>query len=225
MTDTPAMTPSETPQSRRRLLMSAAGLALAAPLMIPAGRAAAAALVPTPPQTAGPFYPQVLPADRDTDLTRIKGRGARAAGLSIHVTGKVLGPDGKPLSGAVVEVWQCNAHGRYAHPRDDSDRPLDPNFQGYGVMRTDADGGYGFRTVKPGFYPGRTPHIHFKVQAPGAGPLVTQMYFAGEPLNARDGILNRIRDPKERASVIVAFDTMDGVVGREGKFDIVLRQG
>lgn len=217
--------PSQTDQTtRRRLLTAAAGLALSTPLLTVAPRSALAALVPTPRQTEGPFYPKELPADRDTDLTRVEGRTAKAAGLPIHVTGHVLSPDGKPVPDAVVELWQCNAHGRYAHPWDSSDRPLDPNFQGYGVMRTSAEGRYGFRTIKPGFYPGRAPHIHFKVAAPGANPLVTQMYFAGEPLNARDGILNRIRNPEARAGVIVGFDRMDGAVGREGTFNIVIHQ-
>ncbi len=205
--------------TRRRLLATAAGLLLVAPA------AHAAVLVPTPRQTEGPFFPRTLPSDRDVDLTVIEGRKARAAGLPIHVAGRVLTPDGRPVPGAVIELWQANAHGRYAHPRDGSDRPRDPNFQGYGAMRTGGTGGYGFRTVKPGHYPGRTPHIHFKVTAPGGNPLVTQMYFADEPLNERDGILNRIRDPEARAGVIVSFDAMDGAVGRTGTFDIVLAPG
>jgi protocatechuate 3,4-dioxygenase beta subunit len=96
----------------------------------------------------------------------------------------VLGLDGRPLPDAVVEIWQCDSRCRYLHPGDRGG-PRNGAFQGYGRIRTGADGAYRFRTIRPIAYPGRTPHIHFAVAAPGRKALITQMYVAGEPLNAR----------------------------------------
>jgi protocatechuate 3,4-dioxygenase beta subunit len=184
----------------------------------------AAALVETPPQSTGPFYPRDLPLDRDNDLARVEGAAAPAQGRLTHVFGRVLDREGRPLAGARVEIWQCNAFGRYHHPRDTRDAPLDPGFQGYGEAVSAADGGYRFRTIRPVPYPGRTPHIHFAVKAPGSTRLVTQMYVAGEPGNARDGLYNSIRDPAARAAVTVALAPApeiepDAIAGR---FDLVL---
>ena len=203
---------------RRHVLLG--GLAA---IVAPDARAAPA-LVPTPAQTAGPFYPPRLPLDRDADLVVVRGEAARAQGIVTHVRGRVLARDGTPLPGAVVEIWQCDAHGRYLHPADTGGRPRDPGFQGYGVVQADGGGGYGFRTIRPMAYPGRTPHIHFAVTAPGRAPLVTQMYVAGDPRNARDGVLNAIRDPRGRASVQVALARADRIEpgALAGSFDIVL---
>jgi protocatechuate 3,4-dioxygenase beta subunit len=185
---------------------------------------ACAALVETPPQTTGPFYPRDLPLDRDNDLTRVEGAGAPAHGQLTHVFGRVLDREGRPIAGARVEIWQCNAFGRYHHPRDTRDAPLDPGFQGYGETVSAADGAYRFRTIRPVPYPGRTPHIHFAVKAPGSTRLVTQMYVAGEPGNARDGLYNGIRDPASRAAVTVALapapEIEPGAIA--GRFDVVL---
>lgn len=181
----------------------------------------ALALTPTPNQTTGPFYPDVLPRESDADLVRIGG-GPAAIGEEIEVTGRVLGLDGRPVANGFVELWQANTYGRYSHSRDTSDAPLDPNFQGYGVVRTDAEGRYRFRTIKPGEYPGRTRHLHFRIGGPGFEPLPTQMYFAGDPGNPRDFLWNRIRDPRAREGVTVAFGTDAGTAIPSGRFDIVL---
>ena len=131
---------------RRRMLETvaagAAGLSLSRAL-----RAFAAAALPlTPAQTAGPFYPLTLPADSDNDLVHIAGRAGTAKGTVTYVTGRVLDPTGRPISGARVEIWQCDANGRYHYVRDDrAGPPLDENFQGYGQTMTDAAGGYDFR--------------------------------------------------------------------------------
>jgi intradiol ring-cleaving dioxygenase-like protein len=102
------------------------------------------------------------------------------------------------IPGAVVEIGQCDAFGRYRHPRDRRDG-RDPRFQGRGrVGRTGPDGAYAFRTIRPLPYPGRTPHLHVAVAAPGRAPLVTQIYVAGEPLNERDGLSHGLRDPRQR---------------------------
>ncbi len=147
-------------------------------------------LVPTSEQGMGPFYPVKKPVDQDDDLTLIRGKVGKAQGQVIHLTGRVLNLKGQPLSGARVEIWQANTFGRYNHPGDANPAPLDPNFEGYGVTNTDADGWYRFKTIKPAPYPAATgwtrpPHIHFQVTA-NAHRLVTQMYFPGEPLNEKD---------------------------------------
>jgi protocatechuate 3,4-dioxygenase, beta subunit len=206
--------------ARRRimkaLVASAAGLGLSR-------LASAAALAPTPEQTAGPFYPLALPADSDNDLIHIAGREGTARGTVTYLSGQVLDPDGRPISGARVEIWQCDANGRYHYVRDDrAGPPPDENFQGYGQTTTDAAGGYRFRTIRPVPYPGRTPHIHFAVSAEGHPRLVTQMYVAGEPQNERDGILMGVRDPAARARLIVPLRPASEPGALTGTFDIVL---
>jgi protocatechuate 3,4-dioxygenase, beta subunit len=185
--------------SRRVFIQSGAG----AVLLIAGLRPAFAAVV-TPPQTLGPFYPREFPLDRDNDLAVVAGQ--RAKGTITHVLGAVTDNAGRPVAGARVEIWQVNAFGRYHDPRDRRDAPLDPGFQGYGETLTGAAGEYRFRTIKPVPYPGRTAHIHFKITAPGGdGSLVTQLYVQGEPGNARDSLLNNIRDAEARSSLIVPF--------------------
>jgi protocatechuate 3,4-dioxygenase beta subunit len=139
-------------------------------------------------------------------------------------TGRVLGLDGRPVPNAVVEIWQCDARGRYLHPGDTGPRPRDTAFQGYGRSRVAEDGSYRFRTIRPVAYPGRTPHIHVAVEAPGRRALVTQMYVAGESLNERDSLYRSIRDPRQRAAVTVRLGPANrieaGALAR--LFDIVL---
>jgi protocatechuate 3,4-dioxygenase, beta subunit len=189
--------------------------------------ARAALLPPTPGQIAGPFYPLALPADSDNDLVHVAGRQAAATGTVTYVTGRVLDPTGRPASGARVEIWQCDANGRYHYVNDErAEPPLDQNFQGYGRTVTDERGGYRFRTIRPVPYPGRTPHIHFAVSAIGLPQFVTQMYVAGEPGNERDGVLLGVRDPVARARLIVPLQPARGVESEAlaGTFDIVLGQ-
>src|ERR1700674_4672216 len=141
----------------------------------------AATLPLTPAQTAGPFYPVTLPRDSDNDLIQVAGNNAAARGTVTYLAGRVLDVDGRPVSGARVEIWQCDANGRYHNVRDErAGPPLDENFQGYGQTATDGTGGYRFVTIRPVSYPGRTPHIHFAVSGPGFPRFITQMYVAGE---------------------------------------------
>lgn len=170
------------------------------------GQPAFAALAPTPHQTTGPFYPDKLPLDHDNDLTRVAGQSGVAQGEHVDLAGQVLALDGQPLAGVKVEIWQCNAFGRYHHPRDNREVSLDPNFQGYGRFITGEDGGYRFRTIKPVAYPGRTPHIHFALSGPGIRAFSTQLYVAGEPENQRDFVLRSIRNPAARERLMASFE-------------------
>jgi protocatechuate 3,4-dioxygenase beta subunit len=210
---------AEARAARRRVLASLAGLAVAG---LPLG-VQAQARVATPAQTEGPFYPVELPADRDNDLVSVKGAAAPAKGEILLLAGAVVDLSGRPLAGARVEIWQCNALGRYHHPGDRSGAPEDPGFQGYGEFVTAADGAYSFRTIRPVPYPGRTPHIHFKVSGPGMRTLVTQMYVAGEPGNARDLLYNSLRDEAERRALTVALVRAADGKALAGRFEIVLR--
>lgn len=208
--------------TRRRLASALAGAAF-----LPAGFARAqppSLLLPTPAGTAGPFYPLTFPDDTDADLVLLRGSDARALGVVTHVAGRVVGTDGAPVPGALVEIWQCDANGRYHHPGDARGAAPDPAFQGYGRVRAGADGTYRFRTIRPVAYPGRTPHIHFAVQAPGRRPLVTQMYVEGERLNAADGLYRGLGSPRRQAAVTVRLDEAGGLEAGAlaGTFDIVL---
>lgn len=186
-------------------------------------KGAAAALVATPAQTRGPFYPQELPLDSDNDLVQVEGRPALAKGEITDLRGRVLDLRGRVVAGARVEIWQCDTYGRYHHPWDQRNVPLDENFQGYGRFTTSQEGGYRFRTIKPVPYPGRAPHIHFAVTAPGADPFITQMYVLGAPENERDYLLNRVGDARTKARLIVAFTPAgDGSATLKARFDIVL---
>jgi protocatechuate 3,4-dioxygenase, beta subunit len=151
----------------------------------------------TPTQVLGPYYPIVKPLDQDADLTTIAGKPGRAAGQILHVMGRVTNAAGQPVPGAHIEIWQANMHGRYTHPSDtNTSLPLDPNFEGFATLTTDAQGRYRFKTIKPGGYADgaieRPPHIHFEV-AGKFNRLVTQLYFAGEPLNSTDRFLATAR--------------------------------
>jgi protocatechuate 3,4-dioxygenase beta subunit len=176
----------------RRQLLALSG---AAGILAASGRlacATGATLRRTAGQTLGPFYPLEKPVDTDADLTLVKGQHERAQGQVIYLGGRVLDTNGEPLSGVVIELWQANARGRYAHPHDDNPAPLDPNFQGFARLVTDAQGRYQIKTIKPSGYPAggfsRPPHIHFAITG-RTHRLVTQMYFAGEPLNDSDPLL------------------------------------
>jgi len=175
-----------------------AGLAAGA---VPGTAQAQGALVPTPRQTMGPFYPVDWHGDIDGDLVRVTGAAVQAQGVVTHLRGRVLDAGGRALAGATVEIWQCDAFGRYRHPRDRADG-RDAGFQGYGRVVSGLDGSFAFRTIRPVTYPGRTPHIHVSV-ATGGAPLVTQFYVAGEAQNQRDFLFNSLRDEQSREAVLL----------------------
>ena len=205
--------------SRRRALLNGV---LVGVLACSAQRALAQALIRTPAQTEGPFYPDKLPLDQDNDLTRVAGRKAAAAGEITDLTGRILDLSGKPLGGVVIEIWQVDHNGHYIHTGD-AGAANDADFQGFGRFETGQDGSYRFRTIKPVPYPGRTPHIHVKLRKGGRELLTTQLYVQGHPLNERDGVLRSVRDPQQRASVMVPFLASTEHQGElAARFDIVL---
>jgi protocatechuate 3,4-dioxygenase beta subunit len=182
-------------------------------------------------EITGPLLGHDAVRPGDDDLTR-QHAGA-PIGERIVVTGRVLDGDGHPVRDALVEVWQCNAAGRYLHANDQHDAPLDPNFSGAGRAVTDGDGRYRFVSIKPGAYPWRNhpnawrpAHIHFSLYGLGlAQRLVTQMYFPGDPLLALDPIYNGTPDERARQRLISAFD-LETTVPEHAlgyRFDIVLR--
>jgi protocatechuate 3,4-dioxygenase, beta subunit len=176
----------------------------------------------------GPFYPVIKPAHAGTDLTVIPGKPGRAQGQVIYVLGQVLDLNGKPVSGAEIEIWQANSFGRYTHPGDTNPVPLDPNFEGYGIQRTDAQGRYRFKTIKPKGYPAggdrvRPPHIHFCVTS-STTRLITQLFFEGDPLNEKDFLL---KNASNKETIITKLMPPTKEVEPDSliaAWDIVLRQ-
>lgn len=178
----------------------------------------------------GPFVPQGFVKSGDNDLT-IHGRSA-PLGEKMIVAGRLTDADGRPVRRSLVEIWQANASGRYAHPGDQHEAPLDPNFLGGGRTFTDDDGWYRFVTVKPGSYPWRNhpyawrpQHIHFSLL--GNAPvqrLITQMYFPGDPLLAIDPIFNSVADAEARNRMVSTLHLETGIEGIAlgYRFDIVL---
>ncbi len=182
----------------------------------------------TPVQTEGPFFPIHPQPDTDADMTLIEGRTEHALGEVVEISGRVLDEDGNAIGDALVDVWQANVHGRYAHEADPNPAPLDENFQGWAQLKTDAEGRYRVRTIKPGAYPvmdgwSRPPHIHFKVARRGFHELTTQMYFAGDPLNDVDRLLQSVPE-SERGMLVVDFQNSIEDDSKHGEFNLVMRR-
>jgi protocatechuate 3,4-dioxygenase beta subunit len=182
-------------------------------------------------ELTGPVYPYGRLEAGDSDLTR--QHSGEPLGERIIVQGRVLDEEGRPIPKTLVEVWQANAAGRYAHRVDNHPAPLDPNFSGAGRTLTDDDGRYRFVTIRPGAYPWRNhpnawrpAHIHFSLfGASFLSRLITQMYFPGDPLMPIDPVLNSIPDERARQRLVSRFDI--NVTEPEWAlgftFDIVLR--
>jgi protocatechuate 3,4-dioxygenase beta subunit len=200
------------------------GLAAAGGVLLTAPGAFADELVRTPRQTEGPFYPNKLPLDTDNDLLIVNDSITPAVGKVTHLGGRILDAKGKPVRNALVEIWQCDAKGVYLHTADSGRKEPDKNFQGFGRFLTGSSGEYYFRTIKPVPYPGRTPHIHFKIKKAGKELLTTQCYVKGEPGNNRDFIYLAVRDPKARAAITVDFVPLkESRIGElTARFDVVL---
>ena len=184
----------------------------------------------TPPQTQGPFYPVADQPDKDTDLTQVTGKTGKALGQVVVIRGNVEDTACRPVSGALVEIWQACASGRYNNATDTNPAALDPAFKYWGETFTDQAGNYSFKTVEPGAYPAdtnwiRPPHVHFKVSRLGYKELVTQLYFKGNPLNDQDLILKDV-PAASHDSVVIDFHSSpeiepDSLVGI---FDITIQK-
>lgn len=184
----------------------------------------------TPSQTVGPFHALGLVRPTDNDVARREVGGPKAEGVPIRIVGRVSDERGRSVRKALIEIWQANRWGKYEHPDDVTDAPLDPHFKGWGRALTNSDGQFEFHSIKPGAYPNpgydnwmRPPHVHFSVFAAGVMErLITQMYFPGEPLNDVDPILNGIEDLRARASLIARrLQDADGLEVYE--FNLVLK--
>ena len=198
------------------------------------GQIAAAALTATaqnllrrtPDQILGPFYPtRDATPDRSGDLTG----ASKAEGQMLYISGRVLDTAGTPVPGAKITIWQANRHGRYTHPNDINPAPLDPHFDGYSVITTDAEGRYQLKTIKPGAYPTgpatmRPSHIHFEVEG-RLERLITQMYFEGDPHHEEDRFLRSATRPEAlKARLLPPAAGMEREA-RRVEFDFVLVSG
>ena len=213
----------------RRLFLNsmgwgAAGLAL--PGLFTAPGAFAEELARTPAQTEGPFYPDKLPLDTDNDLLIVNNTITQAVGEVTHLSGRILDAKGNPVRNALVEIWQCDSNGSYLHTKSGNRDKYNANFQGYGRFLTSSTGEYYFRTIKPVPYPGRTPHIHYKILKGGKELLTTQCYIKGHAGNDKDGVLRGMKDAKGRDSLMVDFVPLkDSKIGElTAHFDLVLGQ-
>jgi protocatechuate 3,4-dioxygenase beta subunit len=182
-------------------------------------------------ELTGPLFGTGSIAELDHDLTR--QHPGEPLGERIIIEGRVVDEDGRPVAGTLVEVWQANAAGRYAHRDDTHGAPLDPNFSGAGRALTDPDGRYRFVTIKPGAYPWlnhpnawRPAHVHFSVFGQGfAQRLITQMYFPGDPLLPLDPIFQSVPGDRARSRLVAGFDleTTVPLWALGYRFDLVLR--
>jgi len=182
-------------------------------------------------EVTGPIFGRDRLQPNDADLTA--QHKERPIGDRMIVAGRVIDENDRPVAGTLVEIWQANSAGRYFHPRDSRDAPLDPNFTGGGRTITDAQGNYRFITIKPGYYPWenhpnawRPAHIHFSLFGPAfATRLVTQMYFSGDPLIPLDPILGGVPDPAARLRLVSSLDLESSRPewALAYRFDIVLR--
>lgn len=182
-------------------------------------------LIPTGSQTVGPFFHFGLERPAWADLTG----GGKAAGDRIRIEGQVRDGDGTPVQDALLEIWQANAAGKYDHPEDGQDKPVDVNFRGFGRCATDAQGRYAFTTIRPGRVPGRgnalqAPHVNVTIFARGLlKQLVTRAYFADQAAaNETDPVLATIEDPVARRTLVAAAGATNGGVTTY-RFDIVLQ--
>lgn len=158
----------------------------------------ASAQTSTPRDAEGPFYPITPQKDKDADLTRVKGKSGIAQGTIIEVHGQVLDTNLNPIEDATVDLWQANSFGKYHHPHDNSEAPVDEHFQSWAIIQSGKEGHFRFKTVMPGAYPfgakpedQRTPHIHMKIGKHGYEPVLTQMYFPDQVQNQTDGLYQR----------------------------------
>jgi len=180
---------------------------------------------PASSQTIGPFFKFALDHPAWSDLTADGAHGER-----IRIVGRVLDGDGAAVPDALLEIWQANAAGKYAHPEDTQDKPLDPNFRGFGRACVDEDGRFAFATIVPGVVPAadgtpQAPHVNVSIFARGLlRRLVTRIYFGDHAAeNAADPLLRSIADPAVRATLIAERETAAAGEPATYRFNIVLQ--
>ncbi|WP_046003568.1 twin-arginine translocation signal domain-containing protein [Pseudoalteromonas rubra] len=189
--------------SRRHFIKNLAAGTLAGAF---AGTAQAQTLL-TPREMEGPYYPITPQKDQDADLTRVAGKSGVAQGTHIEIAGQVFDHEGNTVEDVTLDLWQANAFGKYHHPHDTSDAPVDEHFQAWAIIQSGKQGRFRFKTVFPGAYPlnaasQRTPHIHLKASKLGYDSLLTQLYFPDHPLNQKDGLFMR-KSAQEQALMTV----------------------
>ena len=174
-------------------------------------------VIQSPSQTVGPYFAQGLLREGDQVFTNILV-SENTEGERIRIEGAVFDAEGRPIEDAMIEIWQANSHGRYNHPLDEQDKPLDPQFRGHGRTSTDIKGNYRFETIKPGPVPGpgnksQAPHINVIVFARGMlSHAFTRIYFENEPLNQDDSVLMSIEDLAHRNTLVARREEADGKV-------------
>ena len=187
----------------------------------------------TPEATIGPFYPGAFLTGFSQDLWTVAPLAAHhPQGQPMVLVARFLDSMGQPVPSLVVEFWQANAHGRYRHPEDRSEAPLDPQFDGFARLRTSEDGVMRLRTIKPGAHPVfrgsgemRAPHLRLTIFASGIDRLITQVFFDDEPLNQSDPVLQSIPDPRVRERLVARRRTgsADAGAASEYEIDVILR--
>lgn len=198
---------SERPNNRSALERRLFVAGLAGSVALPLACAQTAPAAGTPAQTLGPFYPRNAgerPRETDADLLSVDGDRVLTRGIPLYLTGRVIDRRGTAVANAVVEIWQCDANAVYHHPDGGAESQRDPNFQGYGVAQTDPAGTFHFRTIRPVAYPGRTPHIHVRVQSADGRALATQFYLPDDPGNRTDFLFARLK-ADEQAALTLRF--------------------
>jgi len=194
---------------RRQALLSLAGASALALTAVPS-RAQNAERRTTPAQSLGPFYPRSpseRPQQTDNDLVTVDGDRVLTKGTPLYLTGRVVTRNGQGVAHAQVEIWQCDANAVYHHPAGGAEAERDQAFQGYGQTRTDGEGAFHFRTIRPVPYPGRTPHIHVRIESAGLVTLGTQLYLANDPGNARDFLFQRLTEAERLAVTLTLRPT------------------
>jgi protocatechuate 3,4-dioxygenase, beta subunit len=231
---------------KKSMLLSAGVTGLILPLLAQSGHTETnpetCKAVATPPLGEGPFYPIKNQEDKDNDLTLIKGSTQRAEGEIIYLYGQVTDLQCRPIQNAQVEIWQADTRGRYDHAEDPNVDTVDRNFQHWGFCQTDAEGRYEFITIMPSSYPAwggwvRPSHVHFHVSKSGFHDLITQMFFADDPLHEQDRVLQEVIPHLQYAVIANQKNSQNNqenaLVNREKnllmgakhwKFDIVLRR-
>lgn len=183
----------------------------------------------TATELSGPTFAQTVTEDRNL----VSGKNGQAIGSLMRLKVRVLDEDARPQAGSLIEIWQANAAGKYQHPQDQRDAPIDTNFRSWGRGLVDANGEVDFITIRPGAYPvpnsggwWRPPHIHLSAYGSTfSSRIITQLYFPGDPLNELDGIFQGIPDPLARERLVLKPDVDSGIpeVALGFCFDLVLR--